>query len=233
MNLKIAICDDDTASLKKLESIASLWANEKSYKITTKTFPSAEAFLFDCDNKNIYDILLLDVEMKDISGIDLAKKIRLDDKKAEIIFTTSHTEFISEGYEVDALHYLIKPLSEEKLKSVLDKAAEKLSAEAPSLIIQCDGEFIKINEEDIIYLESLGHYVCIHTQEKEYNIKEKLSYFEEKLSESFFKTHRSYIVSLKKIIRISKTSVILEGDIEIPISRKLYDDVNRAFIKNN
>ena len=81
-----------------------------------------------------------------MNGIELAKRIRKDHNRAEIIFITSHFEFVWEGYEVDALHYLTKPLSAEKLTQVLSKAADKLSVEPPSVVISCDGETLKLYE---------------------------------------------------------------------------------------
>ena len=182
------------------------------------TLASAEAFLFEYEEDKAYDILLLDVEMKNMNGIELAKRIRKDNNRAEIIFITSHFEFVGEGYEVDALHYLIKPISVEKLTQVLTKAAEKLS--------------VKLYESDILYVESFLHYIVIHTKDNEYKIKENISVFENKVSDVFYRIHRSYLVSLKYITRISRTSVNI-GNTELPLSRGKYDNINRAFIEHN
>lgn len=197
-----------------------------------RTFTSAEAFLFEYEEDKAYDILLLDVEMKNINGIELAKRIRKDNNRAEIIFITSHFEFVGEGYEVDALHYLIKPISAEKLTQVLTKAAEKISVEPPSVVISCEGETVKLYEADIRYVESFLHYIVIHTKDKEYKIKENISVFENRVSDDFYRVHRSYLVSLKHITRISRTSVNI-GNTELPLSRGKYDDINRAFIQRN
>ena len=195
-------------------------------------FASAEAFLFEYEEDKAYDILLLDVEMKNMNGIELAKRIRKDNNRAEIIFITSHFEFVGEGYEVDALHYLIKPISVEKLTQVLTKAAEKLSVEPPSVVISCEGETVKLYESDILYVESFLHYIVIHTKDNEYKIKENISVFENKVSDVFYRIHRSYLVSLKYITRISRTSVNI-GNTELPLSRGKYDNINRAFIEHN
>lgn len=170
--------------------------------------------------------------MKNINGIELAKRIRKDNNRAEIIFITSHFEFVGEGYEVDALHYLIKPISAEKLTQVLTKAAEKISVEPPSVVISCEGETVKLYEADIRYVESFLHYIVIHTKDKEYKIKENISVFENRVSDDFYRIHRSYLVSLKHITRISRTSVNI-GNTELPLSRGKYDDINRAFIQRN
>lgn len=232
MKYKIAICDDEQDQLEYISSLVSTWSRHKGCFCDIGKFGSAEGFLFEYEGNKTYDILLLDVEMKGITGIELAKKIRRDNSRSEIIFITSHFEFIGEGYEVDALHYLIKPISEDKLMRVLDKAADKLSAEPPFVLISCEGVTIKLYERDILYVEAFLHYIVIHTKDKEYRIKENISAFEEKLSGDFYRIHRSYVVSLKHITKISRRSVNI-GDTELPLSRGKYDDVNRAFIDRN
>lgn len=229
----IAICDDINKDTQYLASVVQSWAQEQKVSVNIEMFPSAESFLFHYDEKKDYDILLLDVEMKNISGIELAKQIRSMDHRVEIIFTTSHFELSGEGYEVDALHYLIKPIAETKLMEVLSKAARKLSVEPPSLVIVCNGETVKILEPDILYIESFRHYVVVHTQSTEYKLKENLSALKGKLSSDFYQTHRSYLVSLKHIRKISRTAVWLDCGSEIPLARGKYDDVNRAFIARN
>lgn len=232
MKIKIAICDDEQSQLEYISSLVSSWSASEGHNCEIRTFMSAEAFLFEYEDDKIYDILLLDVEMKNITGIELAKRIRKDNNRTEIIFITSHFEFVGEGYEVDALHYLIKPILSDKLAQVLDKAAEKLSVEPSSMVISSDGETVKLYEDDILYVESFLHYIVIHTKDKEYKIKESISVFEEKLSDDFYRIHRSYIASLKHITRISRTAVNV-GKTELPLSRGKYDDVNRSFIVRN
>ena len=233
MKLNIAICDDEPKELENIASIVKDWGKYSGHVCELKTFSSAETFLFAYEEDKTYDILLLDVEMGEMSGIALAKKLRKEENQAEIIFITSHFEFCGEGYEVDALHYLIKPISEQKLHMVLNKAVEKLQIEPPSVVIICEGETVKLYENEIFYVESLLHYISIHTKDKEYKIKENLSTFAKKLSDDFYQTHRSYLVSLKKIVKISRSAVCLKDKTEIPLSRGKYDDINRAFIEHN
>ncbi|MBE6999349.1 MAG: response regulator transcription factor [Ruminococcaceae bacterium] len=229
---KIAICDDEQNQIEYIASIVTSWSACKGVGCEIRTFSSAEEFLFEYEEDKVYDILLLDVEMKGMNGIELAWRIRKDNNRAEIVFVTSHFEFVGEGYEVDALHYLMKPISAEKLMQVLTKAAEKISQEPPSVVISCEGETIKLYESDILYVESFLHYLVIHTKGKKYKIKENMSVFENRVSDDFYRSHRSYLVSLKHITRISRTSVSIEST-ELPLSRGKYDDINRAFIEHN
>lgn len=232
MKLKIAICDDEQNQVEYITSLVLSWSEREKHFCEICTFASAEAFLFEYEDDKTFDILLLDVEMKKITGIELAKRIRKDNRSVEIVFITSHFEFVGEGYEVDALHYLTKPISEDKLAQVLTKAAEKLSVEPPFIVITYEGETVKLYEANILYVESFLHYIVIHTKDQEYKIKESISAFEDKLSDDFYRIHRSYMASLKHITRISRTSVYI-GKAELPLSRGKYDDIHREFIKHN
>lgn len=231
--LKIAVCDDSGADRQALCGMVRRWADASAYRVQISDFPSAESFLFAYGEERAADILLLDVEMAGMDGIDLAKCIRREGGRAEIVFVTSHFEFIAEGYEVDALHYLVKPVSEQKLCEVLDRAAVRLVAEPPSVVVTCDGETVKIYEADILYVESFAHYIEIHTRAGVFRIKESIAAFETKLSPDFYRAHRSYIINLKAVERISRTGVTLAGGVAIPLARGKYDSLNRAFIERN
>ena len=233
MGYRIGICDDERSQAQGLRDMTEAWARERGLSCRTELFPSAEAFLFACTEDSAFDILLLDVEMPGMTGIDLAKTLRRENSRVQILFVTSHFELAGEGYEVDALHYLIKPVAREKLFSVLDKAAQKLAEEPPHVLISCQEERVKLYESDILYTEAFLHEIAIHTGAKEYRCKENISAFSQRLSPDFFRIHRSYLVNLKKVIRIGRASVTVEGGQELPLTRGKYDDVNRAFIQRN
>lgn len=107
MNYRIAVCDNDTAEIEYLASIVNEWSRKTNNLTAISLFRSAEAFLYDyAENKN-YDILLLDIEMERISGVELARYIRAQNREIQIVFVTGYRDYILEGYEVEALHYLI------------------------------------------------------------------------------------------------------------------------------
>lgn len=231
--LHIAICDDEENEIEYLKYAVEDWAKKEDILTNIETYASAESFLFQYEDCKNYQILLLDVEMRGMTGIDLAKKIRQNQDNVEIIFITSHFEFIGEGYEVDALHYLVKPVKASKVEEVLSKAKRKIELGEPSIIIHYDGEIVKIYEKKILYLESFSHYITIYTKDKEYKIKANISTFAQELSEDFYQTHRSYLVSLKHIMRISRDSVTLDNAVQVPLARGKYDQINRAYIQRN
>ena len=233
MYCKLAICDDNAEYAQFISGLVAQWAKQAGIEAHTALVPSAEAFHFQYEEERDFDILLLDVEMGGMDGVELAKRVRREDDAVQIVFITGYTDYIAEGYEVSALHYLTKPVSGEKLMEVLNRAAERLSLEPPFVIITCDSETIKLYESEILYIESFLHYISIHTAEKEYKLKENISSFQQKLSDDFYRLHRSDRVSLNQIRRISRTLVTLQGETELPLARGKYDDINRAFVARN
>ena len=233
MTYRIAICDDDPAQTEALRAAVAAWGSAVHCVCATDCYPSAEALWFACADGAPYDIFLLDVEMKAMSGLELAKRLRRAGCRAELIFVTSHFEFIGEGYEVDALHYLVKPVAPEKLAAVLSRAAERLTIEPPAVLINVGGETVKLFESDLLYVESFLHDLVLHTTTRDYRIKENISAFEQKLSADYFRVHRSYLVNLKAVTRIGRASLTLSSGAEVPVARGKYDAVNRAFIERN
>lgn len=230
MKYNIAIIDDELIQREYLFTILNSW--KSSNELNIKMFNNAETFLFDYEENKDYDILLLDIEMEKLNGIELAKKIRRDNEKVQIIFVTGFTDYISYGYDVSALHYLIKPVSTDKLHHVLNKAINILSKKEQNIIIKVDGQNIIIKLNDITYIESLGHYININTIKKEeFVIKNGINNFMKELNENFVIPHRSYIVNLKYVKIITKNSIILDNDKEIPISKNNFEQLNKAFIK--
>ena len=128
MKLKIAVCDDDASERAYLYELAASWAARNHRHLTEiKQYAGADAFLFDYAAEKDFDILLLDIEMPGTSGIELAKAVRRENSAVQIVFVTGFYEYFSDGFDVSALHYLIKPVDAAKLFPVLDKAVRHLS----------------------------------------------------------------------------------------------------------
>ena len=229
MKYQIAICDDSDDDRSYEKDLALRWAKERGHEIAIETFVSAEDFLFRYDEKSDYDIILLDVEMGETDGVEMAKRVRRNDDAVQIIFITGYNDYISEGYEVAALHYLIKPVREEKLFAVLDRAAEKLYKNEKLLSFEIGDEMIRIPIYRIRYADVMGNYVTIHAKE-DVTVKMTLGELEKQLDERFFRVGRSSIVNLTKISRVSKNEIKLEDGSRIPIPRSAYESVNRAII---
>ena len=229
MRCKIAICDDFEQDAKYIASAVNKWAEKERILLDVEVFPSADSLLFHYADHKDFDIMLLDIEMPSMSGIELAKKIRLENDAVQIIFITGYIDYISEGYDVAALHYLMKPLSEDKLSEVLNRAVLKIRKNEKSLFLSISGEMLRIPIYQIKYLEVQQNYVTVHAK-KDYTVKKTLGEFERELDERFYRMGRSFIVNLSCINKITKTDVFLSDGSVIPLPRGQYESLNKAFI---
>ena len=231
MKLKIAICDDEQNQIEYLSSVVSAWASKNRHVVELKTYSSAKSFLFDYSEEKDFDILLLDIEMSGMNGVELAKAVRKENSTVQIIFITGYYEYFSDGFDVSALHYLIKPADERKLLPVLDRAVSNLNYRQRAVLLTSPEGDVKVSLADICYVESENVHVAVHTVSGVYRSRISLVKFAEQLDETFIKVHRSYIVGLKYVKKISRTDItMLNGDL-VPISRGMYDEVHAALIK--
>ena len=231
MEYKIAICDDEQTERQYLSSLVKKWALRKKHTAEVSAFKSAEAFLFRYAEEKDYDILLLDIEMGDLDGVGLAKKIRTENGTVQILFITAYPDFIAEGYEVSALHYLMKPVDENKLFEILDRAAVNLRKTEHYEVFNIDGEAVRIPVDSVVCVEAFSHYVVATTTKEQYRLNETISKMEKILGDGFIRCHRSYLVSIKYMKKITKTDVVLDSDAKVPLARRKYDAVNKAFIR--
>lgn len=231
MHYKISIVDDSSADTQYVSALAARWAESAAHTVNICSFPSAEAFLFQCEETQDFDILLLDIEMGAMNGVDLAKKIRCRNDAVQIVFITGYPDFIAEGYEVAALHYLMKPVSYEKLHAVLDCAAANLGKTEKRLCVTYDRSTDLVPLSQILYVEAQKQYVLIHTPDKTYRMKRSFAETVAELDEFFFKCQRSFCVNLRHITRIMHNSVLLGNGEEIPISRGIAEEIGREIIR--
>ena len=229
MTYKIAICDDSQADRDYVASLVRRWASEGDRSAHIEALSSAEGFLFHYAEESDFDILLLDIEMGGMDGVTMAKRLRQSNDTVQIIFITGYSDYIAEGYEVAALHYLMKPLDENKLFSVLDRAAEKLQKNEKVLHLELSGEMVRLPIHRIRWAEVSGNYVTIH-ETTDHSAKMALGQLERELDDRFLRIGRSAIVNLTQIARVTRTEIrLLSGDC-IPLPRGAYETVNRAII---
>ncbi len=226
---KIAICDDLESDRDYLKDLLNKWANDYSHLLNVYTFSSAESFLFRYEEAKDYDILLLDIEMGLMDGVSMAKKIRQDNDTVQIIFITGYSDYIAEGYEVNALHYLMKPVKEEKLFSVLERAIEKINKNDVVLNMDSANGMVRVPIYQIRFVEVFGNYVTIHAND-EVVVKMTLNEVDKLLDERFYRVGRSVLVNLNEVSRVTKTEIKLLDGTSIHLPRGAYDGVNRAII---
>ena len=235
--IKCIAIDDEPLALKQIEAYIS----KTPFLDCVNTFESPiQAFTFLQENE--IDLIFVDINMPDLNGIDLVKSLQ---KPPKIIFTTAYSEYALEGFKVDAIDYLLKPIdysdflkSATKAKLWFDlnskQQPEELKSNEDFLFIKSEYKIIRVKLSDIKYIEGMREYVRIHlSNEKPLMTLLSMKSLEQQLPpNNFMRVHRSYIVNLERITTIERNRIIFDSKIYIPISEQ-YKPAFQAFIDKN
>ena len=209
--MKCIIVDDNKMARMALKQLVSQLSN---VDLVAECNDAVEAL--DILNSSQVDLLLLDIEMPGMTGLDLIKK--LGNTKPLIIFTTAKKDYAVEAFELNVIDYLIKPIALPRLKQAIDKAQEALDSnkqevkveEQEFVFVKDNGILKRIAIDDILFLEAMGDYVKVHTPQKFHVVHATLKSIEEKLpSSKFLRVHRSFIVAINKLIIYRKALSVL------------------------
>ncbi len=233
MKIRCIIIDDEPLAIQVIQSHLGLLPEIE----LVATFQDPTQAL-EVLNQGIVDLIFLDIEMPQLSGMELIKTIP---PSVKVIFTTAYREYAPESYDLNAVDYLLKPISFSRLFKSINKykslanlpiTKEKTEAKTPQndhLYVNSNKKFIKINFDEIDYVESMKDYVRIFTSDENTVTKDTIANFEQKLPNSFLRVHRSYIVNTSKVTAFTKMDVEI-GRKEIPIGASYKDSVI-AFLK--
>lgn len=229
--MRITLCDDDPAQTALLEAHCRQWARQRGVSLSTACYHSAEAFLFAWEGDKTADALLLDIEMPGVNGMELARRLRQEQEDLPIVFVTGYPDYMAEGYEVSALQYLLKPIQQEKLFACLDRAL-RAAKTSPPLLVPCGEEVVRLRQEEILFLEAFAHTVQVVATGGTWTTAGGIGRWETQLdADSFVRPHRSYLVGLRHVRRIGRDDLTLDDGRTIPLSRRRWEAVNRAFIR--
>ena len=234
--LHIAICDDEKDFVQYLTDLLNQYSKETGRNIKITPYYDGMELIEKYDPT--IDLIFLDISMKSMSGMELARKIREKDKNTVIVFVTSDPGYVFEGYEVNAYRYLLKPVSETKLAEILEAVSEREDrAQKESIILKVAGENYKLKLSDIMYVEAQGHYInIVKTDEETISLKSGFSDVLKRINETgehCVTAHRSYAVNISMISSIGRSECHLSDGTAIPVSRSAYKDLNDKFIKYN
>ena len=223
--MKCMIIDDEELAIKVIEShLSNLGGVE-----VVGTFQSANAALLEVQQREV-DLIFLDIEMPGISGLQFIKTLN---NRPKIIITTAYRDYAIEGYEYDVVDYLLKPISLERLAMAVSKVMSQIgleertinvrapaSAPTPDFIyVRSDREYVKVNLDEIIYIESLKNHVKVHTADGSIITLVAISKLLERLpQQSFVRIHKMYVVALKRVVKYTTSYVEVEG-MNLPVGR--------------
>lgn len=232
--LRFMICDDEPLQLSLLETYVREWAAEKKIEIRTDRFQNAEQLLFAWE-EGAADIVLLDIDMPGMDGISLARRLRHKGAGVQILFVTGFADYALEGYEVEAVSYLIKPVEKGKLFACLDRAWERCGQEGPVLLVETPWGAARVKLRDICYLESDAHNTQVHCVRAGEPLRSRIGIreLEERIGEqtgTFFKIHRSYLVNLGHVGRIARKEVTMDTGESLPVARNRWEALNQAYL---
>lgn len=226
--LKIAICDDEECQRIELTNMVKKALELKNIKYLIFQYENGEDLLQSKLEINIY---FLDIRMDKLNGIETAKKIRTLNKEVIIIFITALKEYVFEAFDVKAFHYILKPLSEKKLRKVLYSALPQFYEAGDFILAKTISQCTKIFVKDIMYVESQLRKIKIHTTYDVIEYYHKLSDIEEELKNfNFFKCHRSYIVNLNYVRSYDNVFITLKNGENVYVSKYKLTDFSRAFM---
>ena len=227
--MRIAICDDQAVCLE--QTVAAVRSCVQGIEARVDLYKSGLTLLRAFQERP-YDLVLLDIEMPEIDGIALAKNLRKFSKDVPIVFLTSHIEYALEGYEVNALRYLTKPVDPEKLRKVLVLVNDRLRRQR-TLWIKTELGEQKILVKDVLFMEAQDQNVLIYTTKEAYCVRYNLSDYEKELAQDgFFRIHRSYLASLAHIKSTGKGTIMLDNSTMLPVSRSKEKELKEALFQH-
>lgn len=231
--MRIAICEDNQEHADILKGMIQKWAEMEKIKADINHYESAEQFMYYWEKEEQYDLIFLDIQMNKMNGMELAQYIRRQDRAVFIVFTTGILNYVFRGYEVSAFRYLKKPLQERDVLATLKKANYELSeAKRDAVIIPTEDGALRVFKNDIYYVEADNHYIIMHTRQGNFRYKEKLGNVEPMFPEpAFCKCHRSYIVNLHHMGRLTKDKVEIDNGDTLPVSRARWVDLNECYLE--
>jgi DNA-binding LytR/AlgR family response regulator len=217
--IKIAICDDESKMRVELHDYTLQLVHDYVDSVNISIFENGQQLL-DHYPRDL-DVLLLDIQLGDIDGISVAKEIRKFDTQVNIIFITSLPQFAVDGYKVRAFGYLLKPLSYPDFVMELQELLERVvDARESKLVIKSGTELIPLTISEIIYAETQGRKLLIHTDNGNYENTSSLASLEEALApHRFVRCHTAFLINSDRVQKIMSTSLLLTTGEKIPISK--------------
>ena len=233
--IRIAICDDLYNERNMIKSLlTSIQNEEQKWEFNITQYEEGEALLMDMEeNLSEFDLVILDIYMDGINGMETARKIRENDINIPIVFLTASPDFALESYDVNAFGYLLKPVKKDKLKDVLYRLLKHYVR--PRVCIQCERRKRYLFLDEIVYIESQNHNVYIHLSDGDVlTSREKLSNLENMLDQRFLRCHQSFLVNMRYIADVEEDFILKDGTI-VPIRirqrKAIADEYYRFFCK--
>ena len=233
----VAICDEDPREIQLTIDAIDVFNQTKPVRdqVIVRAFPSAKHLWFEMVDQDIADIFILDINMPEMNGLELAHRIHQINSRAVIIFLDSHIEYADDSYKVDAFRFILKSERMEHLPEALDAALIRLKDERNQYVgFRQDGEIVRVPFGEIIYVEKVDRKLLVHTmrQGNIYSNETLAKLFERLNSKRFLYADQSYFVNVDHILKLGSHTVTLIGEkTPIPVSRRMWPALKSAVLK--
>ncbi|MCR5716552.1 MAG: LytTR family DNA-binding domain-containing protein [Lachnospiraceae bacterium] len=216
--IRIAIVEDDHNYAKTLEKYIQRFEDESKLQLQIERFEDGADIAEDY--KGNFDIILMDIEMTFLDGMSAAKKIRAVDEEVVIIFITNMPQFAMQGYEVEALDYVLKPINYYAFSQRLERALSRMKKRTKKFLsLNYKNSIMKLDIDLIYYIEVLDHDLIYHTTTGDISVRGIMREVEEKLKdESFFRSNKAYLINLAYVDGVEESDVLIAGE-KLKISR--------------
>lgn len=220
--IKIGICDDDLKSAGLIQQYLEELGQKYQYRMEMEIYSSGEELIRDYEEGSGFDLIYLDIEMKQLDGIETARWIRKHQYPMLLIYVSSYDTYLKQLFEVEPFRFLQKPVSAEEFEQVFLKAVERIEEQNGEYFrFQSGRNMMNLLCRDILYLESAGRKVIVHTVHRTYEYYDKLDHVEEKLREMrFVRIHKAYLVNMDNIEAFQYERLSLKDGTILNISEK-------------
>ena len=233
MNLyRLAICEDDDTVRAQLHSLCQEILIENGIEHSIMDFASAQQLDDVLTEENSpFDLLLLDIQMEGLTGMELAQSLRQRGDRVSIIFVTGCEDYLPEGYSVQPIHFLLKPVSRESLALAL-RTDWQLNHRPKAIVLRIGSKTVQLSLAEIRYIESFDHNIILHQAEGNRTYFLSLTDFEKQMPrDQFCRCHNSYLVNMSFVEEIGRMELSLRGGVRLPVGRAYYKTLQSAFIR--
>lgn len=229
MKLYVTILEDDATHAMQLEQLLEKWGKQNDIFISIRHYFNDKDFLGN--NYDEDELFFIDIELGCANGMDIAKRLRKDGFCGNIIFLTAFSEYVFDGYHVQALDYLLKPISQKKLEQCMKPILRNM--EGSCHVYRTKTETVKIPYNKILAFTSFRHYVDIITQldDKQTGYRQKITLrnLQNQLPKEFVRCHRTVIININKVMKLTCKDITLSDNSVYPVSESYLEHVREAF----
>ena len=226
--MRIAVVDDERVIREQIKSLIKAQYPEH----TVDLYASGEELLSSAHG---YSIVFLDIQMAGMSGMDAARALRRSNRDCVILFVTGIKDQVFDAFDVAALHYLLKPIDQERFDAVLRRAVseakQRMEKTAPPVCIRTKARTVTLDRENVLYAENRGKKVELHTVQEVIELYASMGEVEDQLGAGFFRCHRGYLVNMAHIREYTGDSIGLQNGETLYLARERYNDFVKAYMR--